>query len=64
MTTLNLQPDPPYQHPLSLNVPQAPARVWAQLSPIQQQQVYHILAQMCRQLVRQIQSQEQRHDSS
>jgi hypothetical protein len=64
MTTLNPQPDPPYPRPLSQNVPQAPAQVWAQLSPTQQQQVYHILAQVCRQLVRQIKSQEQRHDYS
>jgi hypothetical protein len=64
MTTLNPQPDPPYQPPLSLNVPQAPVRVWAQLSPIQQQQVFHILVQVCRQWVRQIKSPEQRHDYS
>lgn len=62
MTTFNPQPDPPYPRPLSLDVPQAPAQVWTQLSPAQQQQVYQILAQVCRQLVHQIKSQEQPHD--
>lgn len=62
MTTLNPPPDPPCQRPLSLNVPQAPVQIWAQLSSTQQQQVYHSLAQVCRQLVRQIKSQEQGHD--
>ena len=62
MTPLNPPPDPPYPRPLSLNVPQAPVQVWAQLSPTQQQQVYQILAQVCRQLVRQSKSQEQLHD--
>jgi len=62
MTPLNPQPDPPYQRPLSLGVPQAPAQVWSHLSPTQQQQVYHSLAQVCRQLARQIKSQERPHD--
>jgi hypothetical protein len=62
MTILNPPPDPPYPRSLSLNVPHAPVQIWAQLSSTQQQQVYHILAQVCRQLVRQIKSQEQHHD--
>lgn len=62
MTTLNPPPDPPYPDPMSLNVSQAPAHIWVQLSPAQHQQVCHNLAQVCRQLVRQIKSREQRHD--
>jgi hypothetical protein len=62
MTNLNPPPYPPYQRPMSLDVPQAPAHVWAQLSPAQQQQVYQTLAQVCRQLVHQIKSREQPHD--
>jgi hypothetical protein len=62
MITLNPPPDPPYQRPLSLGVPQVPAQVWTHLSSAQQQQVYQVLAQVCRQLARQITSQERPHD--
>jgi hypothetical protein len=62
MTILNPQPEPPHQRPMSLDMAQAPAHVWAQLSPVQRQQVYHSLAQVCRHLVHQITSQEQPHD--
>jgi hypothetical protein len=62
MIILNQPPDPPYPRPLSRHVPQVPAHVWGQLNLAQQQQVYHSLVQVCRQLVRQIKSQEQPHD--
>jgi hypothetical protein len=62
MTNLNPRPYLPYQCLMSLNLPQAPAHVWAQLSPAQQQQVHQTLAQVCRQLVHQIKSREQPHD--
>jgi hypothetical protein len=62
MIPLNPPPEPLYQGRLCLNVPQAPAHIWAQLSPAQQQQVYHSLAQVCRQVAHQLTRQEQPHD--
>ncbi len=62
MINLNPPPEPPHQRPLSLDVPQAPAHVWAQLSSAHQQQVYQTLAHVCRQLAHPIKSREQPHE--
>ncbi len=62
MTNLNPQPYPPYRRPMPPDLLHAPAQVWAQLSPAQQQQVYQTLAHVCRQLAHPIKSREQPHE--
>jgi hypothetical protein len=62
MTILNPPPEPPQPRPLSPDMPQVPTHIWAQLSPTQQQEVHQTLAQVCRQLARQITCQEQPYD--